>query len=66
MTMTVQVLIPAGQSYKAKAVAIDRYNGETKETDLTPNPLSPGVMHTFHATSTRSIEIRELPTDPNA
>lgn len=63
MTLQVQILIPAGQSFAAKIVAVNRYNGETRETDLV-NPATPGVIHSVHATNTRSIEVRELLPEP--
>lgn len=59
MTLQVQILIPAGQAFKAEAVYHDTHDGETRET-LAIAEVTPGVIHSLYATSTRSIEIREL------
>lgn len=62
MTLRVQILIPAGQTYEAEIVTVDSYGGEVRKSE--PVKLTPGQVHDFYATSTRSFELREIVPAP--
>lgn len=66
MTLQVQILIPAGQVYQGRIVAVDTnpQTGDRTES-VVVDKAAAGVIHTTFVTSTRHLEVREiLPGDP--
>jgi len=61
MTLQVQILIPAGQPYAGRLIAVDTHpqTGERTESVLA-DPVTPGVIVNAFATSTRHLEVREV------